>query len=85
MRRDYWKLTRKLRIRRLSSRLNLSSSGRAETEAMLIAEDYGQLAERCALLACECATPAVAEELKTLALNYLTRAASPMAKRKQQR
>jgi len=52
---------------------------------MLTAEDYRQLAERCALLACECATPAVAEELKTLALNYLTRAASPMAKRKQRR
>jgi hypothetical protein len=52
---------------------------------MLTAEDYRQLAERCALLACECATPGVAEELRTLALNYLTRAASPMAKRKQQR
>jgi hypothetical protein len=52
---------------------------------MLTAEDYRQLAERCALLACACATPGVAEELRTLALNYLTRAASPMAKRKQQR
>jgi hypothetical protein len=52
---------------------------------MLTAEDYRQLAERCALLACECDTPGVADELKTLALNYLTRAASPMATKKQQR
>jgi hypothetical protein len=42
---------------------------------MLTPEDYRQLAERCALLACDCATPGVAEELRTLALNYLTRAA----------
>jgi hypothetical protein len=52
---------------------------------MLTVEDYRQLAERCALLACECATPGVAEELRTLALNYLTRAASPMVQKKQQR
>ena len=48
---------------------------------MLTPEDYRQLAERCALLAFECATPGVAEELKTLALDYLTRAVSPMAPR----
>ena len=49
---------------------------------MLTVEDYRQLAERCALLACECGTPGVAEELRTLALNYLTRAASPTAKKR---
>jgi hypothetical protein len=49
---------------------------------VLTPEDYRQLAERCALLAFECATPGVAEELRTLALDYLTRAVSPMAKRK---
>jgi hypothetical protein len=48
---------------------------------VLTPEDYRQLAERCALLAFECATPGVAEELRTLALDYLTRAVSPMAKR----
>ena len=52
---------------------------------MLTAEDYRQLAERCALLACECAIPGVAEELRTLALNYLTRVATPAANKKQQR
>jgi hypothetical protein len=52
---------------------------------MLTSEDYRQLAERCALLAGECASPGVAEELKTLALDYLTRAASPMAKGQHQR
>ena len=52
---------------------------------MLTPEDYRQLAERCALLAFECVKPGVAEELRTLALNYLTQAASPIAKRKQQR
>ena len=46
---------------------------------MLTPEDYRQLAERCALLAFECATPGVAEELRTLALDYLTPAVSPMA------
>jgi hypothetical protein len=48
---------------------------------VLTPEDYRQLAERCALLAFECATPGVAEELRTLALEYLTRAVSPMTKR----
>jgi hypothetical protein len=46
---------------------------------VLTPEDYRQLAERCALLAFECATPGVAEELRTLALDYLTRAASTAA------
>ena len=82
---SYSKLTWKSRTRRLSSPLNLSSSGRGRLEAMLSVEDYRQLAERCALLARECATPGVAEELRTLALNYLTRAASPMVEKKQQR
>ena len=49
---------------------------------MLTPDDYRQLAERCALLAFECATPRIAEELRTLALDYLMRAVSPMAKRK---
>jgi hypothetical protein len=49
---------------------------------VLTPEDYGQFAERCALLAFECATPGVAEELRTLALDYLTRAVNPMANRR---
>jgi hypothetical protein len=82
----YSKLTRKLRTRRLSSKLNLSSSGPTEAGSkVLTPEDFRQLAERCALLAVNCATPGVAEELRTLALDYLTRAVSPIAKRKQQR
>ena len=52
---------------------------------MLTPEDYRQLAERCALLAFECVKPGVAEELRRLALDYLTRAVSPMAKGKQRR
>ena len=52
---------------------------------MLTPEDYRQLAERCVLLAFECATPGVAEELRTLALGYLTQAVTPMAKRTQHR
>src|SRR5262245_52933025 len=71
----YSKLTWKLRSRRLSQQINLSSSSTTE------AEDYRQLAERCALLAFECATPGVAHELRTLALDYLTRSISPVAKR----
>ncbi len=43
---------------------------------MLTAEDYMRLAERCAVLARECAVPRVAEALRTLALNYLTDATS---------
>ena len=42
---------------------------------MLTSEDYRQLAERCALLARECTTPGIVEELRTLALDYLTKAA----------
>jgi hypothetical protein len=70
----YSKLTWKLRTRRLSQ-LNLNSSS-----ATMTPEDYRQLAERCALLAFECAAPGVAEELRTLAVDYLTRAVSPMAR-----
>jgi hypothetical protein len=44
---------------------------------VLTSEDYRQLAERCALLAGECPTPGVAEALRVLALDYLTRAAMP--------
>jgi hypothetical protein len=44
---------------------------------MLTSDDYRQLAERCAGLARECATPSVAEALRTLALDYLTRAVCP--------
>jgi hypothetical protein len=43
---------------------------------MLISKDYNQLAERCAELASECSSPSVAEALRALALDYLTRAAS---------
>ena len=43
---------------------------------MLTREDYRQLAERCALLAGEGGAPGVAEALRALALDYLTRAAS---------
>jgi len=38
-------------------------------------EDYKQLAKRCAELASECSAPTVAEALRALALDYLTRAA----------
>jgi hypothetical protein len=70
----------------MSSQLNLSSAGPTEAGSkVLTPEDFRQLAERCALLAFNCATPGVAEELRTLALDYLTRAVSPMAKKKQQR
>ena len=43
---------------------------------MLTSQDYRQLAERCILLASECAVPSVADALKTLALDYLTQAVS---------
>ena len=49
---------------------------------MLTSEDYGQLAERCALLGFGCATPGVAEELRTFSLDYLTRAVSPMGQQR---
>jgi len=45
--------------------------------SMLTSEDYRQLAERCALLASECTTPGIVDELRTLALDYLTKAALP--------
>jgi hypothetical protein len=45
---------------------------------VLTPEDYRQLAERCVLLAFECATPGIAEELRMLALDYLTRAVNPI-------
>jgi hypothetical protein len=38
-------------------------------------EDYKQLAKRCVELASECSAPTVAEALRALALDYLTRAA----------
>jgi hypothetical protein len=46
---------------------------------VITAEDYRQLAERCAALAKECAEPNLAEALRTLALDYLTRAAHSSA------
>ena len=46
---------------------------------MLTSEDYRALAERCVLLASECAAPNVAEALRTLALDYLMQAARPAA------
>ena len=49
---------------------------------MLTPEDYRLLAERCALLAFECAKPGIAEELRMLAVDFLTRAVNPVAKRK---
>jgi hypothetical protein len=52
---------------------------------MLTSEDYRELAERCVLLASECAAPNVAEALRTLALDYLTQAARPAAGGKQPR
>ncbi|MGA8801371.1 MAG: hypothetical protein WB614_16395 [Pseudolabrys sp.] len=45
--------------------------------AMLISEDYRQLAERCMKLAGECSDPVVAAALKALATDYLARAGSP--------
>jgi hypothetical protein len=44
---------------------------------MPTSEDYRRLAERCALLASECASPGVAAALRILALDYLTKAALP--------
>jgi len=38
-------------------------------------EDYKHLAKRCVELASECSAPTVAEALRALALDYLTRAA----------
>jgi len=38
-------------------------------------EDHKQLAKRCVELASECSEPTVAEALRALALDYLTRAA----------
>jgi len=49
--------------------------------SMLTSEDYRKLAERCALLAGECTTPGIVEELRTLALDYLTKAALPAGRR----
>ena len=45
--------------------------------AMLISEDYRQLAERCLKLASESSDPVVARALKALAVDYLARADSP--------
>jgi hypothetical protein len=45
--------------------------------AMLISEDYRQLAERCMKLAGECSDPIVAAALRALATDYLARAGSP--------
>ena len=45
--------------------------------AMLISEDYAQLAERCLRLASECPEPLVADALRALAVDYLARAGSP--------
>jgi hypothetical protein len=43
---------------------------------MLTSQDYKQLAERCADLASECSAPGVAEALRALVVEYLTRAAN---------
>ena len=51
---------------------------------MLTSEDYRQLAERCALLASECTTPGIVEELRMLALDYLTKAALPAGRLQRQ-
>jgi hypothetical protein len=45
--------------------------------AMLISEDYSQLAERCLRLASECSEPRLAAALRALAVDYLARADSP--------
>jgi hypothetical protein len=45
--------------------------------AMLISEDYKQLAERCLKLAGESTDPIVAAALRALATDYLARAAGP--------
>jgi hypothetical protein len=50
---------------------------RLRANAMLISEDYRQLAERCMKLAGECSDPVVAAALKALATDYLARAGSP--------
>src|SRR3954469_15791287 len=45
--------------------------------AMLISEDYRQLAARCMKLASECSDPVVAGALRALAQAYFGRARSP--------
>ena len=45
--------------------------------AMLISEDYKQLAERCLRLASECSEPRLADALRALAVDYLARAGGP--------
>ena len=45
--------------------------------AMLISEDYRQLAERCLKLSSECSDPLMADALRALATDYLARAAGP--------
>src|SRR5262245_26019841 len=47
-------------------------------------EDYKQLAKRCAEIASECSAPTVAEALRALALDYLTRAAKLRANQSRQ-
>jgi hypothetical protein len=44
---------------------------RSHHSGMLTSEDHRQLAERCIRLAKTCAKPTVAEQLMTLAANYL--------------
>jgi hypothetical protein len=50
--------------------------------AMLISEDYRQLAERCMKLASECSDPIVAAALRALATDYLARAGGPAGRRR---
>jgi len=50
--------------------------------AMLISEDYRQLAERCLRLASECSDPLMADALRALATDYLARANGPAGLRR---
>lgn len=80
----YGKLTRKSRTSTVPHAIYPKLQVLRIGGAMLTSEDYRQLAERCALLAGECTTPGVAEALKMLALDYLTRAAIPAGRQQQQ-
>jgi hypothetical protein len=67
-------------LERNKCRLPLASGARAKK--MLISEDYRQLAERCLKLAGECSDPLMADALRALATDYLTRANGPAGRRR---
>jgi hypothetical protein len=53
----------------------------SEHSATLTSRDCWQLAGRCARIASECTTPSLVQALRTLALDYLSRADIPLGQR----